>query len=45
MSACEDCWSEAYWRSKIRGGHQAEHYRDLLAENEAKHALLHGPAA
>lgn len=33
MAACEECWTEAYRRSRIRGGAQVDHYRDLLAEN------------
>ena len=32
MSACEKCWSDAYMRTRLFGGHQADHYRDLLAE-------------
>lgn len=30
MSACNDCWDEAFRRSRFRGGHQAEHYEALL---------------
>lgn len=32
MSACERCWDLAYWRARRLGGHQVDHYRDLLAE-------------
>lgn len=32
MSACEICWDAAFLRSRLFGGHQADHYRDLLAE-------------
>jgi len=39
VSACEKCWSEAYFRARTRGGFQADHYRDLLVENESKHAV------
>lgn len=28
--ACNDCWDEAFRRSQIGGGHQAEHYEALL---------------
>lgn len=30
MTACNDCWDEAFRRSQIGGGHQAEHYEALL---------------
>ena len=30
MSACNDCWDEAFRRAQIGGGHQAEHYEALL---------------
>lgn len=31
MSACDDCWDEAFVRSQIGGGHQVEHYEVILA--------------
>ena len=30
VSACNDCWDEAFRRSQIGGGHQAEHYEVIL---------------
>ena len=30
MTACNDCWDEAFRRSQIGGGHQAEHYEAIL---------------
>lgn len=30
MTACNDCWDEAFRRAQIGGGHQAEHYEALL---------------
>jgi hypothetical protein len=30
MSACNDCWDEAFKRAQRGGGHQAEHYETLL---------------
>ena len=30
MAACNDCWDEAFRRSQIGGGHQAEHYEAIL---------------
>lgn len=30
MSACEDCWDEAFRLSRIKGGQQSDHYRRLL---------------
>lgn len=30
MSACNDCWDEAFRRSQIGGGHQVEHYETIL---------------
>lgn len=30
MTACNDCWDEAFRRARIGGGHQAEHYEALL---------------
>lgn len=42
MSACEICWDEAFRRSRLFGGHQADHYRDLLEEigDDEAHAHL-----
>lgn len=37
MSACEDCWIQANWRAMTKGGFVADHYRDLLAQNEDEH--------
>ena len=34
MSACERCWSDAYRLSRCIGGHQVDHYRNLLAERD-----------
>ena len=36
MSACDKCWGEAFTRSLLRGGSTADHYRDVLAEHEAR---------
>jgi len=36
MPACDECWALAYERAQIRGGSQADHYRDLLQENDGK---------
>lgn len=33
MSACETCWTEANWRSRLRGGTTVEHYQALIAEH------------
>lgn len=30
MTACNDCWDEAFIRSQARGGFQADIYRQLL---------------
>lgn len=30
MTACNDCWDEAFRRSQIGGGHQVEHYGAIL---------------
>lgn len=30
MSACNDCWDEAFRRAQIGGGHQADHYEAIL---------------
>lgn len=38
MVACERCWDLAFIRARTFGGHQAEHYRDLLRENEWDHS-------
>lgn len=32
--ACEKCWADAYADARMRGGHQADHYRRLIAERE-----------
>ena len=37
MSACEKCWGEAFFRSRLTGRLQADVYRELLAENEQAH--------
>lgn len=37
MTACEQCWTEASRRALILGGHVADHYRDLLADNPDGH--------
>lgn len=29
---CEKCWADAFLRAQLLGGHQADHYRDLLDE-------------
>lgn len=34
MSACERCWDEAFVRSRILGGSQADWYIRLLMEND-----------
>ena len=34
MAACEKCWGDAYVRTQIFGGHQANHYRILLEERK-----------
>jgi hypothetical protein len=34
MSGCQTCWDLAYLRMVTRGGAQADHYRDLLREND-----------
>lgn len=38
MSACEECWGEAFFHSRLTGRLQADVYRELLAENEQAHA-------
>lgn len=30
MSACNDCWDEAFRRAQIGGGHQVDHYEAIL---------------
>ena len=30
MSACNDCWDEAFKRAQIGGGHQSDHYEAIL---------------
>lgn len=30
MTACNDCWDEAFRRSQIGDGHQVEHYEAIL---------------
>lgn len=30
MSACNDCWDEAFRRKVVEGGHQVEHYNAIL---------------
>lgn len=40
MSACEACWTEAVSQAFSRGGHAADHYPTVLAENEERHAAL-----
>ena len=37
MTACEECWDEAVFRSRLTGRLQADVYRELLAENEQAH--------
>lgn len=37
MTACERCWGIAFLRAKRLGGHQADHYRDLITENPNLH--------
>lgn len=37
VSACEKCWGEAFFRSRLTGRLQADVYRELLAENEQAH--------
>lgn len=32
MPACEKCWRDASLRALLRGGHVADHYRELLEE-------------
>lgn len=32
MAACETCWTEASRRAFLRGGHVANHYREVLAD-------------
>ena len=31
---CEKCWGDAYLRYRMRGGFQADHYRDILKERD-----------
>ena len=31
---CEKCWGDAYMRTRIRGGNQIEHYKDILLEKK-----------
>jgi hypothetical protein len=31
---CDVCWDLAYVRMRTRGGFQADHYYDLLVEND-----------
>lgn len=31
MSACEQCWVDAYTIARMSGRHQAEVYRELIA--------------
>lgn len=31
---CEKCWGDAYLRTRIYGGLQADHYRDILNERK-----------
>ncbi len=53
MSACEWCWAEAARRALLTGGSTADHYSNVLAEQQAlgPHALCpeirreEGPAA
>ena len=41
MSACEWCWAEASRRAMLTGGSTADHYSNVLAEQQAmgSHAL------
>ena len=34
MSACEDCWNEAYRQARMLGGSQVEHYERLIRSVE-----------
>lgn len=34
MAACEECWSDAYMRSRILGISQVEAYQQLLREHD-----------
>ncbi|ANA86407.1 hypothetical protein BH762_gp112 [Gordonia phage OneUp] len=33
MSACEDCWSDAYVKSRIRGTSQVDEYQRLIQDH------------
>lgn len=37
MAACEQCWTEASFDARLKGGSVVDHYQRLLAENEGKH--------
>lgn len=46
MVACEQCWSDAYMRSRMLGGSQVEHYNALLIERaeDSMHTEFDVPA-
>jgi hypothetical protein len=31
---CEKCWGDAYWRARLDGRPQTEHYQELLKERK-----------
>ena len=37
MSTCEECWDEAFFRSRLTGRLPEDVYRELLVENEQAH--------
>lgn len=41
MTACEECWSAAYTRSRMFGGSQADQYEALIAEHGPGRASAH----
>jgi hypothetical protein len=43
MTACERCWAQAYAIARRTGRHQADIYRELMADNGEIHGEIHQP--
>lgn len=40
MSACEECWARAYFKSRVLGGTQVERYHEELASHRHTDAVV-----